>query len=134
VLDESGVADRCDVIAGDMLEGVPAGADAWLVKRVLMDWSNEQAGRILRNCAAAVSEHGKVLVVEMVLPPGNELSPSKAFDLLILLIHPGARVREPSSWICSRPRGCGSPGSFSEQHHRRRPSVACSDAAEPPAA
>jgi hypothetical protein len=93
---EAGVADRCDVIGGDMPQGVPAGADAYVVKRVLMDWGDEQAARILRNRADAMPEDGKVLVVEMVLPSGNEPSPGKAFDLLMLLIHAGARIRTKS--------------------------------------
>jgi hypothetical protein len=92
-LEAAGVMDRCAVIGGDMLQGVPGGADAYLVKRVLMDWGDEQAAEIVRNCAGAMRDGGKVLVVEMVLPPGNEPSPSKAFDLLMLLVHPGARIR-----------------------------------------
>lgn len=92
-LKEAGVAQRCEVIGGDMLRGVPTGADVYLIKRVLMDWGDEQAARILRNCAGALPEDGKVLAVEMVLPPGNEPSPSKAFDILMLLNHAGARIR-----------------------------------------
>lgn len=92
-LEKAGVADRCEVMGGDMLQGVPAGADAYVVKRVLMDWGDEQAARILRNCADAMPEDGKLLVVEMVLPSGNEPSPGKAFDLLMLLVHAGARIR-----------------------------------------
>jgi len=92
-LEAAGVADRCEVISGDMLQEVPGGADAYLVKRVLMIWGDEQAMRVLRNCAEAVREGGKVLVVEMVLPLGNEPSPAKAFDLLMQLAHKEARVR-----------------------------------------
>ena len=92
-LKEAGVAERCEVIGGDMLQGVPPGADAYLIKRVLMDWGEEQAARILQNCAGALPEDGKVLAVEMVLPPGNEPSPGKAFDILMLLVHEGARIR-----------------------------------------
>ena len=91
-LEEAGVAERCKVIGGDMLQGVPTGADVYLIKRVLMDWG-EQAARILRNCAGALPEDGKVLAVEMVLPPGNDPSPGKAFDMLMLLVHAGARIR-----------------------------------------
>jgi hypothetical protein len=72
---------------------VPAGADAYLIKRVLMDWGDAQAIRLLRNCGAAMPDGGRVLVVEMVLPPGNEPSPGKPFDLLMLLIHAGGRIR-----------------------------------------
>jgi hypothetical protein len=92
-LEAAGVLDRCEIVGGDMLEGVPGGADAYLIKRVLMDWGDEPATRVLRHCAEALAEDGRVLVIEMVLPPGNELSPAKAFDLLMLLAHKGARVR-----------------------------------------
>jgi SAM-dependent methyltransferase len=92
-LQSAGVADRCKVVAGDMLRGVPSGADAYVLKRVLMIWGDEQAIRVLRQCAAVLPPDGKVLVVEMVLPPGNEPSPVKPFDLLMLLANPGARIR-----------------------------------------
>jgi hypothetical protein len=92
-LREAGVEQRCDVTGGDMLEAVPAGADLYLVKRVLMDWGDEQATTILRNCAQALPDGGRVLVIEMVLPPGNEPHPGRLFDLLMLLVHQGARIR-----------------------------------------
>ena len=76
-----------------MLEGVPAGADAYVIKRVLMDWGDEQATRLLRNCADAMPEDGRVLAVEMVLPPGNEPHSGKTFDVLMLLMHAGGRIR-----------------------------------------
>ena len=92
-LAEAGVLERCEVIGGDMLQGGPTGADIYLIKRVLMDWGDDQAATILRNCASALPEGGKVLAVEMVLPPGNEPSPGKAFDILMMLVHAGARIR-----------------------------------------
>lgn len=92
-LQKAGVAERCEVIGGDMLQGVPTGADVYLIKRVLMDWGDEQAVTILRNCAGASPQDGKVLAVEMVLPPGNEPSPGKTFDILMLLVHDRARIR-----------------------------------------
>jgi hypothetical protein len=92
-LEAAEVTGRVEVIGGDMLEGVPPGADAYLIKRVLMDWGDDQAITILRNCARALPDHGKVLAVEMVLPAGNEPSPSKTFDILMLLVHEGGRIR-----------------------------------------
>lgn len=90
---EAGVVNRCEAIGGDMLQSVPAGADAYIMKRVLMDWGDEQAATILRNCAAAMTEAGKALVVEMLMAPGNGPSPGKSFDILMLLNQPGGRIR-----------------------------------------
>ena len=75
-----------------MLQGVPRGADAYLVKRVLMIWDDRQSVRVLQNCADALSRGGKVLVVEMVMPQGNDPSPAKVFDLLMMIQHHG-RIR-----------------------------------------
>ncbi len=75
-----------------MLQEVPA-ADAYLIKRVIMDWGDEQAAAILRNCAASMTGKGKVLVVEMLMKPGNDPSPTKSFDLLMLLNQPGGQIR-----------------------------------------
>jgi DNA-binding transcriptional ArsR family regulator len=91
-LETADVAGRCRIVAGDMLQGVPHGADAYLVKRVLMIWDDRQSVRVLRNCADALSRGGKVLVVEMVMPQGNDPSPAKVFDLLMMIQHHG-RIR-----------------------------------------
>jgi hypothetical protein len=88
-----GVAGRAEAVGGDMLAAVPAGGDCYLLKRVLLGESDETAATILRNCAEALGERGKVLVVEMVMQPGNEPSVSKAFDIRMLMLHRGGRVR-----------------------------------------
>jgi hypothetical protein len=92
-LDETGVRDRCQVMDGNMLASVPGGADAYLIKRVLMDWDDQDAARLLGNCAAAMAEGGKVIAVEMVMTAGNDPSPAKPFDILMLLTQPGGRIR-----------------------------------------
>lgn len=92
-LEAMGVADRCRVVGGNMLRAVPAGGDAYIVKRVLMDWSDEDSTTILRRCREAMSQSGKVLVVEMLMPSSNEPSPARSFDILMLLNQPGGRIR-----------------------------------------
>lgn len=92
-LEAAGVLDRCEVIGGDMLQTVPAGGDAYIVKRVLMDWSDTDSTTILRACRTAMTDGGKVLVVEMLMPAGDEPSPARSFDILMLLNQPGGRIR-----------------------------------------
>jgi hypothetical protein len=54
---------------------------------------------ILRNCAEALPDGGRVLVVEMVLPPGSEPHPGRLVDLVMLLNQPaGARLRTESEF------------------------------------
>jgi len=92
-LEEAGVADRCQVTGGDMLASVPSGADAYLLKRVLMGCGDDEATMVLRNCASAMAEGGRVIAVDIVMAAGNDPSPAKPFDILMLLTQPGARIR-----------------------------------------
>ena len=75
-LTEAGVYDRCRVYRGDMLEeSAHLEPTRTSSKRVLMIWGDEQATQVLRNCAAVLPRSGKVLVIEMIMPPSNESEP-----------------------------------------------------------
>jgi hypothetical protein len=80
----SGVAERCEVIAGDFFHSVPAGADAYLLKRVLHDWNDDQCRHILRHCRDAMREDGRVLIIDAVVHEDNQPSLVKGVDLLML--------------------------------------------------
>ncbi|MBN6038842.1 methyltransferase [Amycolatopsis sp. 195334CR] len=62
------LTQRCEVHTGNFFESVPAGADAYLLKSILHDWSDEQCAAILGHCRAVLPENGRVLIVEPVLP------------------------------------------------------------------
>src|SRR5205085_12632246 len=79
-----GLAGRCELAAGDFIESVPAGADAYVMKHIIHDWDDERAVLILKNIARAMREGGRVLVVEMVLPPANVPHLSKVLDIEML--------------------------------------------------
>jgi hypothetical protein len=89
------IAQRCEIVAGDMLKSLPDGGDVYLLKRVLMDWSDEVATDALTRCRDAMVEDGKVLVIEPVVPQGNEPSVGKFLDLTMLVMQHG-RVRTES--------------------------------------
>jgi hypothetical protein len=62
----AGLAGRCQVVGGSFFDEVPPGADAYLLKHVLVFWNDERASAILKNCRAAMPAHGQVLIVEDV--------------------------------------------------------------------
>jgi orsellinic acid C2-O-methyltransferase len=64
----SGLAKRCQLVAGNFFHSVPAGADAYLLKAVLHDWDDEKCRLILCNCRRAVSSNGRILLIERILP------------------------------------------------------------------
>ncbi|WP_433126367.1 methyltransferase [Micromonospora sp. CA-240977] len=64
----AGLAERCRVIEGDFFVGVPAQADAVLLKSVMHNWDDERCVTILRNCRPAIRPGGRLLLLEPVLP------------------------------------------------------------------
>ncbi|MBL8797823.1 MAG: methyltransferase [Planctomycetia bacterium] len=98
LLEQAGVADRCELVGGDFFRAVPAGADGYLMKHIIHDWSDDHALNILRNCRRAMSPSGRLLLVEMVIPPGNEPHFGKLLDLEMLVMTQGGRERTESEY------------------------------------
>jgi hypothetical protein len=85
-VEREGVADRCRLVGGDFFESVPEGGDLYIFKRIVHGWYDDGAAKMLQNCHRAMNANGKLLVIEMVIPPGNEPFFGKWLDLLMLLI------------------------------------------------
>jgi hypothetical protein len=96
-VEEAGVADRCELVGGNFFEQVPGGADAYVMRHIIHDWDDEKSLAILRNCHAAMPDDGKLLVVESVIPPGNEPFMGKWLDLAMMLI-PGGKERTEAEY------------------------------------
>jgi SAM-dependent methyltransferase len=90
----AGVADRCQFIGGDFFSSVPAGCDAYVVKRVIPDWPDDRAEKILRNCRLTMAKEGRVLLVDAVILPGNAPYPSKVGDLWMMVVGGRERTEE----------------------------------------
>jgi SAM-dependent methyltransferase len=88
-LEAQGVADRCQFVAGDFFDMLPAGSDAYILKWILVSWDDERAVMILQNCHRAMRTNGKLLVVERIIPPGNEPFYGKLADLNLLVLYRG---------------------------------------------
>jgi hypothetical protein len=95
-IEAQSLGDRCEVIEGDFFENVPSGGDLYLMKHILHDWDDEHALQILRSCYRGMAPDTKLLVVEMVIPSGNEPFFGKFLDLEMLLI--GGRERTESEY------------------------------------
>jgi hypothetical protein len=67
-IEAANLAERCNCIVGDFFAAVPTGADAYLLSRVLHDWDDIEATRILATSREAMATDGRLLVVEAVLP------------------------------------------------------------------
>jgi hypothetical protein len=89
--------ERCQLVSGSFFEAVPEGADAYVLRHIIHDWDEEKCLTILRNCHGAMRPSSKVLVIESVIPPGNEPFPGKFLDLVMLLI-PGGKERTETEY------------------------------------
>ena len=58
-----GLSDRCRYLGGDMFHEVPP-ADAYVLKSVLHDWSDDECMRILANLRRAVVGAGRVFAAD----------------------------------------------------------------------
>jgi O-methyltransferase domain/Dimerisation domain len=91
-VEAAGLSDRIHLVAGDFFEAVPGGVDAYVLRHIIHDWDEEKATRILANVRQAIREDGRLLVVESVIPPGNEPFFGKLLDVTMLVI-PGGQER-----------------------------------------
>ena len=80
-IEEKGVLDRCEFIAGDFFDLVPSGGDLYILSGILHDWDDDRAVKILKHCRRTMTHHGKILVVAMVIPHGNQPFYGKFHDL-----------------------------------------------------
>lgn len=91
---DEGLAGRTQTVGGSFFESVPAGGDAYLMKFILHDWDDGRCNRILGNIHSASAPGARVLVVDTVVPAGNEPSLSKLMDLNMLAMTGGRERTE----------------------------------------
>lgn len=94
LLKEKGVASRVTVEAGDFFLSVPSGGDAYVLSHILHDWHDDLCLTILSHCRKAMKPGGRLLIVEMVLPPGDAPHPGKILDMVMLVLIGGQERTE----------------------------------------
>jgi hypothetical protein len=94
VRDERALGGRIEFAEGSFFESVPEG-DVYILGTILHDWDDERAAEILRTIRKAASESSRLLILDAVIPPGNEPGGGKWLDLLMLAIAGGKERNEP---------------------------------------
>jgi hypothetical protein len=89
-----GMADRCVCIAGDFFQSVPKGGDGYLLASIVHDWDDQASTAILRSCRRAMEDDARLLLVEMVIPPGDAPFFGKLLDLEMLVCFGGRERTE----------------------------------------
>jgi ubiquinone/menaquinone biosynthesis C-methylase UbiE len=89
-----GIEDRCKLLECDFFESIPPGGDAYLMSHILHDWPDDRCRTILSNCHRAMKPGARLLIIEIVIPPGNEPSVGKLLDIEMLVITGGRERTE----------------------------------------
>jgi hypothetical protein len=82
-IEKAGLAGRCQALGGDFFESVPS-ADCYALRWIIHDWNDERAGKILGCCREAIEPDGRLLLVEVVMPEGDDPHPAKVLDWVML--------------------------------------------------
>lgn len=95
----AGVLDRVRIVEGSFFDDVPGGGDLYVLRRVLHNWSDADAGRVLARVCAAMPAGARLLVLEELLPSGPQRFSASAgtwaaprnrvTDLLMLVLMEG---------------------------------------------
>jgi hypothetical protein len=99
---EEDPSSRCEMIAADLTQSVPAGADVYMLKHVLHGRQDGDAVPILKNCRAVIPQNGSLLILEFILPPlvshaDPQLEGHLMSDLNMLAVT-GGKERSEREW------------------------------------
>ncbi|OKH25830.1 methyltransferase [Chroogloeocystis siderophila] len=97
-IESAQIGDRARLVAGNCLDSVPSDGDAYILMFVVHNWDDERAVKLLKNCREAMTADGKLLIVEMIMPPGNAPFVGKLIDLESLLTTPGGYERTEAQY------------------------------------
>jgi len=92
IIKASSLGNRLKAIECNFFKSIPKGSDAYLLSNILHDWPDDKCIQILNNCRKAMNDDSELLVMEMMIPLGNEPSIAKLLDLE-MLVTTGGRER-----------------------------------------
>jgi hypothetical protein len=94
LLHGTGLIERCEIVGIDFFAAVPEGGDAYILKWIIHDWNDEDAIKILQSCRRAIPSDGKLLLIEHVIKPTNELDSGRFLDVGIIALAKGRERTE----------------------------------------
>jgi O-methyltransferase/methyltransferase family protein len=105
--DNDNILSRCKLIEGDFFKSIPVvNADCYIIKNVILNWDDESATVILRNCLQAIKttssidntnhtkrQKFKLLIIDTIMPESNEPFLGKFTDIIMLALTQKGRIR-----------------------------------------
>ncbi len=94
LLEAHGVAERVTIEPGDFFKSAPDGGDVYILSHIIHDWCEDQCLTILGHCRKAMKPTARLLIIEMVLPPGDAPHRGKMLDMAMLVMMGGQERTE----------------------------------------
>jgi hypothetical protein len=92
-----GVADRCELLPGDMFAPQAHQANVWVLKQVLHDWDDDTCVTILGHVRAALRPGDQIVIIELVADPTRPGSDA-LLDAQMMVVTPGGKERTAPQW------------------------------------
>jgi len=95
---DAGLVERMRFEGGDFFKSISAGGDCYVLRHIVHDWGDGPVGEILRSCRQVVPAHGRLLLVEAVMPAEGE--PGREYVMLdiMMLVRVGGRERTEAEY------------------------------------
>lgn len=88
-----GLENKVQIESGSFFERAPSGCDAYMLKHILHDWSDNHCRRILSLIREQLPEDGRVLACELIVTDEPGPAPAKVLDIEMLALTVGGRER-----------------------------------------
>lgn len=92
-LEAAGLGDRCELAPGSFFDPLPPGADVYLLSNVINDRPGAEATAILRRCAEAAGENGRVVVAGHLYEDHSAATAGGANFMMLVLVGGKERTR-----------------------------------------
>ena len=93
-IEKEKLVNRCKIVEGDFFQSVPKGADAYIMKYIIHDWSDDNARTILQNCRETITSKGKLLVIDKVISLKSGLNDEIMGDIEMMILGEGRERTE----------------------------------------
>lgn len=69
-LDDAGLSERANAVAGSFFEPLPPGAGGYVLSRIQSNWSDADVRTILQRCSEAAGARGRIIVIDEFVADG----------------------------------------------------------------
>ena len=93
-ISQSKLNSRCEAVSCDFFSSIPEGKDIYILMNILHDWDDEKSSTILQNCRNSMTDESLLLIIESIVPEGNEFSVAKLLDIEVMVMGGGKERTE----------------------------------------